>query len=66
MAPPLVGFLAKHPAVDAILPLPHLKELFSGAAPLGEELENEARARLGCHVRQVRVSGVGGEGGGPS
>jgi len=52
VAPPLVGFLAKHPAVDAVLPLPHLKELFSGAAPLGVELEGEARARLGVFVRQ--------------
>ena len=48
VAPPLVGFLAKHPAVDAILPLPRLKELFSGAAPLGEELESAARERLDC------------------
>jgi len=52
VAPPLVGFLAKHPAVESILPLPHLKELFSGAAPLGEDLEQAAKARLGCMVRQ--------------
>jgi len=52
VAPPIVGFLAKHPAVDSVLPLPRLKELFSGAAPLGDELEKGARARLGCMVRQ--------------
>ena len=49
---PLVGFLAKHPAVDSVLPLPRLRELFSGAAPLGQELEDAARARLDCIVRQ--------------
>ena len=52
VAPPIVGFLAKHPAVDAVLPLPQLKELFSGAAPLGEELERGAARRLDCIVRQ--------------
>ena len=52
VAPPLVGFLAKHPAVDSVLPLPRLRELFSGAAPLGQELEDAARARLDCIVRQ--------------
>ena len=51
-SPPVVGFLAKHPAVDSVLPLPRLKELFSGAAPLGQELEDAARSRLGCIVRQ--------------
>uniref|UniRef100_A0A7S0L8F5 4-coumarate--CoA ligase n=1 Tax=Coccolithus braarudii TaxID=221442 RepID=A0A7S0L8F5_9EUKA len=52
VAPPLVGFLARHPAVEAVLPLPRLAELFSGAAPLGKELEDAARQRLGCVVRQ--------------
>ena len=52
VAPPIIGFLAKHPAVESALPLPRLKELFSGAAPLGEELESEVRQRLGCGVRQ--------------
>lgn len=52
VAPPLVGFLAKHPAVEKVLPLPRLRELFSGAAPLGSELEVEVRARLKCGVRQ--------------
>lgn len=53
VAPPIVGFLAKHPAVDSVLPLPHLRELFSGAAPLGGELAAAAKERLGLeHVRQ--------------
>jgi acyl-CoA synthetase (AMP-forming)/AMP-acid ligase II len=52
VAPPLVGFLAKHPAVDSVLPLPKLRELFSGAAPLGADLAAAAMARLG--VRLVR------------
>lgn len=53
VAPPLVNFLAKHPAVDAVLPLPALKELFSGAAPLGPELCIAAKTRLDiAEVRQ--------------
>ena len=53
VAPPIVGFLAKHPAVDGVLPLPRLKELFSGAAPLGGELAEAAKRRLGVqYVRQ--------------
>lgn len=47
VAPPLVGFLAKHPAVASVLPLPKLRELFSGAAPLGTDLAAAAAARLG-------------------
>jgi len=46
VAPPLVGFLAKHPAVDSVLPLPKLRELFSGAAPLGGDLAAAAMKRL--------------------
>lgn len=52
VAPPLVNFMAKHPAVDSVLPLPALKELFSGAAPLGVELVQAAKERLG--VKEVR------------
>ena len=53
VAPPLVNFLAKHPAVDSVLPLPSLRELFSGAAPLGPELVQAAKARLGVEwIRQ--------------
>jgi acyl-CoA synthetase (AMP-forming)/AMP-acid ligase II len=46
VAPPLINFLAKHPAVDSVLPLPALRELFSGAAPLGDDLANAAKQRL--------------------
>ena len=53
VAPPLVGFLAKHPAVDQILPLPALQELLCGAAPLGSELSDLVKARLKIeYVRQ--------------
>ena len=49
VAPPLVNFLAKHPVIDTVLPLPKLKELFSGAAPLGPELiEASVLARSVC------------------
>ena len=51
-APPIIGFLAKHPSVDAVLPLPRLREIMSGAAPLGPELASEAMRRLG--LRELR------------
>jgi len=38
VAPPLMVFLAKHPAVESILPLPHLNDMLCAAAPLGEDL----------------------------
>lgn len=50
VAPPLVQFLAKSPIVPEYGPFPRLRELFSGAAPLGKELTIEANARLGSHV----------------
>jgi acyl-CoA synthetase (AMP-forming)/AMP-acid ligase II len=43
--------LAKHPAV-ARYDLKSLRTIFSGAAPLGAQLEREVAARLGCHVKQ--------------
>lgn len=46
VAPPLVSFLAKHPSVNEVLPLPKLKELFCGAAPLGFELALSVKNRL--------------------
>jgi len=52
VAPPVVNFLAKHPAVESFLPLPCLKELFCGAAPLGQELALAAKTRL--HLETVR------------
>ena len=51
-APPIIGFLAKHPSVEAVLPLPRLREVMSGAAPLGAELASAAMGRLG--LRELR------------
>jgi acyl-CoA synthetase (AMP-forming)/AMP-acid ligase II len=49
--PPIVLALAKHPIVDKF-DLSSLKQVFSGAAPLGAELAQEAAARIGCEVVQ--------------
>ncbi len=49
--PPIVLALAKHPLVDQF-DLSSLKQVFSGAAPLGAELAAEAAARVGCEVVQ--------------
>lgn len=49
--PPVVLALAKHPLVDQY-DLSSLKQVFSGAAPLGAELAAEAAARIGCEVVQ--------------
>lgn len=51
IVPPIVLALSKHPVVDNYQ-LPKLKTLFSGAAPLGEELTRACMDRLGCVVRQ--------------
>ena len=51
LVPPIVLALAKHPVVDNYT-LPNLKTIFSGAAPLGEELTRACMDRLGCNVRQ--------------
>ena len=51
IVPPIVLMLSKNPIVDNYR-LPKLKTLFSGAAPLGEDLTRECMARLGCNVRQ--------------
>uniref|UniRef100_A0A7S3Y9J8 4-coumarate--CoA ligase n=1 Tax=Lotharella globosa TaxID=91324 RepID=A0A7S3Y9J8_9EUKA len=45
VVPPIVLFLAKHPVVDKF-DLSSLKEIFSGAAPLGEEVTNLCIKRL--------------------
>jgi acyl-CoA synthetase (AMP-forming)/AMP-acid ligase II len=49
--PPIVLALAKHPLVDQF---EHgsMKQIFSGAAPLGADLAAEAAARVGCEVVQ--------------
>ncbi len=49
--PPVVLALAKHPLVDSF-DLSSLTQVFSGAAPLGAELAQEAAGRIGCEVVQ--------------
>jgi acyl-CoA synthetase (AMP-forming)/AMP-acid ligase II len=51
IVPPIVLSLSKNPIVDNYK-LPKLRTLFSGAAPLGEELTRECMDRLGCNIRQ--------------
>jgi 4-coumarate--CoA ligase len=49
--PPIVLGLAKAPIIDNY-DLSSVKQIFSGAAPLGAELAAEAGARVGCEVVQ--------------
>ncbi len=49
--PPMVLGLAKHPVVDDF-DLSSVKQIFSGAAPLGADLAAAAAARVGCEVVQ--------------
>ena len=49
--PPMVLGLAKHPAVDDF-DLSSIKQIFSGAAPLGADLAAAAASRVGCEVVQ--------------
>ncbi len=51
LVPPIVLALAKHPLVDNY-DLSKLRVIFSGAAPLGEEVEKACMQRLGCMVLQ--------------
>ncbi|EQC33856.1 hypothetical protein SDRG_08537 [Saprolegnia diclina VS20] len=51
LVPPLVAFLAKHPMVDQY-DLSATKHVISGAAPMGEELEQQLEARLGMKIKQ--------------
>ncbi|GHH37030.1 AMP-binding protein [Lentzea cavernae] len=51
IAPPVAVALAKHPIVDNY-DLSPLKTLFSGAAPLDEDLAAAVRKRIGCRVVQ--------------
>ncbi len=51
VAPPIVLALARHPAVERF-DLGSLEQIFSGGAPLGEELAEEASRRLGCPFAQ--------------
>jgi acyl-CoA synthetase (AMP-forming)/AMP-acid ligase II len=49
--PPIILGLAKAPIVDGY-DTSSVRQIFSGAAPLGAELSAEAGARLGCEVVQ--------------
>jgi acyl-CoA synthetase (AMP-forming)/AMP-acid ligase II len=51
LVPPILLALSKNPIVDNYK-FPQLKTLFSGAAPLGEELTRACMDRMGCLVRQ--------------
>ncbi len=51
LVPPILLMLSKNPVVDNYR-LPNLRTIFSGAAPLGEELTKACIDRLGCQVRQ--------------
>ena len=51
LVPPIVLALAKHPLVDQY-DLSDARQVFSGAAPLGAEIADEAGRRIGCEVVQ--------------
>ena len=51
LVPPIVLGLVKHPAV-AQFDLSSVRLVFSGAAPLGEEIARALSAKLGCPVVQ--------------
>ena len=51
IVPPIVLQLARNPIVDNY-DLSSLKMIFSGAAPLGEDLSRECMKRVGCSIRQ--------------
>jgi acyl-CoA synthetase (AMP-forming)/AMP-acid ligase II len=51
LVPPIVLALSKNPIVDNYQ-LPKLRTIFSGAAPLGEELTRACMQRLNCNIRQ--------------
>jgi acyl-CoA synthetase (AMP-forming)/AMP-acid ligase II len=51
LVPPIILSLSKNPIVDNYK-FPKLHTLFSGAAPLGEELTRACMDRLGVNVRQ--------------
>ena len=51
LVPPIVLALSKHAVVDDYK-LPKLRTIFSGAAPLGEDLTRACMKRLSCEIRQ--------------
>jgi 4-coumarate--CoA ligase len=52
LVPPIMLGLAKHPAVDNY-DFSSLKCIISAAAPLGLDVENAVKDRLGCEVKQA-------------
>lgn len=51
LVPPIVLALAKHPVVDTY-DLSSVRQIFSGAAPLGGDIADAAAKRLGCTMAQ--------------
>src|SRR5688572_11628837 len=51
LVPPIVLALTKSPEVDKY-DLSKLKTIFSGAAPLGEQISQACTERIGCSIRQ--------------
>jgi len=51
LVPPIILGLAKHPIVDKY-DLSNLEVIMSGAAPLGQDLQDAAQDRVGCVVMQ--------------
>jgi 4-coumarate--CoA ligase len=51
LVPPIVLALAKHPVVDKY-DLSSVRQIFSGAAPLGGDIAEAAAKRLGCSMAQ--------------
>ncbi len=51
LVPPVVLALSKHPIVDQY-DVSSLQNIFSGAAPLDQNLTQACMARLGCSIRQ--------------
>src|SRR5260370_8346732 len=51
VVPPIMLALAKNPTIDAF-DLSSVRILFSGAAPLSENISDQAAQRLGCKINQ--------------
>ena len=51
LVPPIILALAKHPIVEKY-DLSNLEVIMSGAAPLGQDLQDAAQGRVGCVVMQ--------------
>ena len=49
VVPPVATLLAKHPLVDTV-DLSCVKVVLSGAAPLGKDIEDKMRQRIGQHI----------------